>query len=237
MPITIEESPPPRPIELEFPKLLVDAQLSPDIPPPLPNQACFWLFAGPPRSGKTSAVIALLTGHYREVFHNVIYIVPETSFNSVSDNPLADVKHVFHSFDAETMDEVVAIVEKASRRGEQSLVLVDDFMPALKDVSLRKQFEKLVANRRHLRTSLWVISQNYMGLPLSTRKLLSHALFFRPNNARETESFRVELMPMSRRDFEVIFRHVFKDGDKHTFLFADIDAGVLHKKWTALRVL
>lgn len=235
--VTIEETPPEKVIELVMPAMLVDGKLSDSIPEPLPNQASFWGFFGPPRSGKSSAVIALLTGHYRQVFHNVIYIVPASSFASVRDNPLAQVKHVYHEFDAETLDDVMDIVKASSKKGHHTLVLVDDFMTALKDAPLRRQFEKLVANRRHLRTSLWVISQNYIALPLSTRKLLSHTLFFRPNNLRETESFRSELFPMSRHDFQVIFNHVFASGNKHDFMFVDVDAGEIHKKWTRLRIV
>lgn len=226
-------------IELHYPSFSVDNTFS--CPEPLPRQACFAAFIGPPRSGKTSLTTALLTQTnpklYSGVYDHVYLFVPAASFASMSDSPFARHDKVVHEFTQESLGKLVATLDQTRKKGENTLVIIDDFMTELKNVALRKDFERLVANRRHLRCSCWCISQVYRGIPASTRKMISHLFMFRPSNLRELETIREELVPRDRHEFQRIFNYVFPPGaDPHTFMLVDTSSGHIYNRFAKIHV-
>ena len=226
-------------IELHHPKFLVDNTFN--VPDPLPRQACFAAFVGPPRSGKTSITTSLLTQTspklYSGVYDHVYLFVPEASFASMSSSPFKNHDKVIHEFTQESLAQLVSALDQTRKKGENTLVIIDDFMTELKNVSLRRDFERLVANRRHLRASIWCISQVYRGIPASTRKMLSHMFLFRPSNLRELETIREELVPRDRHEFARIFNFIFPPGaDPHTFMMIDTASGEIYNRFAKIRV-
>lgn len=228
-------------IFLDIPKFSVDAEFE-GVPYPCENKSFFTLFAGPPRSGKSSLSSALLITTkprpiYSGVFHNVFYIVPKSSFNSFSDNPYKSLSadKIKHEFDVETLNEIVERCEGFSKEKHNTLIIIDDFMSELKNVLLRKNLEKLIANRRHLRVSIFVISQTYKALPLSTRKMLSSIYLFRVMNLKEIESIREELVPRDKHEFQMLYNHIFPpNSDPHSFMYINITTGEIFNKFKKL---
>ena len=231
-------------IDLTIPKFSVDNSLGEHIPEPLPRQAHFVAFLGPPRSGKTSLSTALLCQAsprvYRGVFEHVHLVIPQASFLSMTNSPFAhhDPRKVHHTFDAPLLAALTPILEQRARarRPENTLLIIDDFAANLKDAELRKHLERFANNRRHLRLSVWLIAQTYRALPLSTRKLLTHAFLFRPSNTSELESIRSELVPIDKRMFEAVFQHVFPPGaDPHQFMTLDMSSGHIYNRFARIR--
>ncbi|KAJ1629197.1 hypothetical protein T492DRAFT_1118533 [Pavlovales sp. CCMP2436] len=128
-----------------------------EIPPPLPAQHMFACYIGPPRSGKTSLSTAMLTqtspNIYAGVFDHVYLFVPATSFASITDSPFRFHDKVSHELDKAALEGVIAKLEVASKKKENSLIIIDDFMASLKENTLRSALEKLISNRRHLRAN------------------------------------------------------------------------------------
>lgn len=231
----------PNDVSITVPHFSVDNSLGSHIPEPLPRQAHFAAFIGPPRSGKTSLSTALLTQTdpriYRAVFDHVHLIVPRPSFESMINSPFAGHSKVHHEFSAGLMASLMGQLEKRTRQEESTLIIIDDFAAELKDQTVRKALERFINNRRHLRLSVWIIAQTYRALPLSTRKLVTHLFMFRPNNTAELESVRTELVPLDRRLFEAYYQHVFSPGaDPHTWLLVDTFSGELYNKFARLSV-
>jgi GTPase SAR1 family protein len=225
-------------IPLTIPKFSVDAPLG-KIPKPLPSTHSFVAFVGPPRSGKTSLSTALLTqtspGLYYQIFDHVHLFVPLTSFQSMTNSPFAQHDKVHHELTPQDLTSLVTELEASSKAGTNTLVIVDDFMSSLKNSDPRKELERMVCNRRHLRLTLWVITQTYRSIPLSTRKLLSHVLMFRSSNLRELESLRDELVPRDRAEFSALYNHVFAPGgDPHAFMYLDIGDGRIYNRFNEM---
>ncbi|KAJ1636680.1 hypothetical protein T492DRAFT_835096 [Pavlovales sp. CCMP2436] len=207
-------------IQLTIPRFGVDNALGESIPAPLPAQHMFACFIGPPRSGKTSLSTALLTQTapkvYNGVFDNVWMFVPATSFASMSDSPFRNHDKVSHELDKATLEAVIVKLEAASKKKQNSLIIIDDFMASLKENTLRSALEKLISNRRHLRVSIWVVTQTFRSIPLTIRKLISALFLFRVSNIRELESIREELVPRDKVEFQALYNHVFSPGaDSH----------------------
>jgi hypothetical protein len=228
-------------IELSYPKFNVDVQF-PNVPSCLPSQAFFLSAVGPPRSGKSSLIVGLLTTTtprkiYNGVFDHIYLFCPEGSFNSMQDNPFKalDPSKVKFEFNTDTFNEVILRVEESAKKKENSLIIIDDFSANLKDVALRKDLERCINNRRHKRLSVITISQTYRAIPLSVRKLITHLAMFRSNNLRELDSIRDELVPIDKHLFMKVYNYVFPEGgDKHNFLFLNTETGEMYKKFTKL---
>ncbi|KAG8468770.1 hypothetical protein KFE25_007288 [Diacronema lutheri] len=194
--------------------------------------------------GRTSLSTALLCQAsprvYRGVFEHVHLVIPQASFLSMTNSPFAhhDPRKVHHTFDAPLLAALTPILEQRARarRPENTLLIIDDFAANLKDAELRKHLERFANNRRHLRLSVWLIAQTYRALPLSTRKLLTHAFLFRPSNTSELESIRSELVPIDKRMFEAVFQHVFPPGaDPHQFMTLDMSSGHIYNRFARIR--
>ena len=226
-------------IDIHIPTFAVDRSLGDHIPHPLPQQAHFAAFVGPPRSGKTSLSTALLAQDepriYSGVFDRVYLIIPAASAASMDDSPFANHKRMYHELTDELLSAILEDVGRVSAENRNSLIIIDDFQSELKNTDLRKSLERMIANRRHLRLTVWIITQTFKSLPLSTRKMISHLFMFRPSNRRETESIRDELIMMDRRVFSEMIEHTFQSGgDPHTFMFIDVANGKVHKRFNEL---
>ncbi|KAJ1639036.1 hypothetical protein T492DRAFT_833226 [Pavlovales sp. CCMP2436] len=219
-------------IRLTIPHFRVDNALR-DIPKPLPAQHMFACFIGPPRSWKTSLSTAMLTqtspNIYASVFNHVHLYVPATSFASMTNSPFQGHNKVYHELNKDSLERVITKLEVASKKKENSLIIIDDFMSSLKENTLRTALEKLISNRRYLRT--------YRSIPLTIRKLISALFLFRVSNLRELESIREELVPRDKIEFQALYNHVFSPGaDSHQFMFLDIGNALIYNKFAKITV-
>lgn len=227
---------PAAPILLKPPVMVCDKPISTKIPEPLPRTAHYLVSCGPPRSGKTSALLAMLSqtrpALYRQCFNNVMVIMPKSSRKSMQSDPFEDLDEskVFDDLTLSSLEKVHEIAEKAMHEGEHSLLYIDDMAANLKDAVLLKQFNKLINNRRHLRLSIWCIAQTYKSIPLSNRKTITHMLFFKPNNRQEGTSVIKELVTIPEIEWEAYTRHAFGQGIPHAFLFLDVDKQAVYDK-------
>lgn len=228
-------------IQLKMPSFSVDTTF-PNVPHPLPQQSMFWAFIGAPRSGKSSLATALLTTTtpkriYAGVYDNVFIIIPQGSFNSMTDNPFRSLApdKVKHELTLEVLEEIEMRCETYAKQKKNTLIIIDDMMTELKNIDLRKSLERLIACRRHRRASIWLISQNYNAIPLSTRKMLSDVVMFRSVNMKELESLRQELVPIDKNLFMKVYNYIFPEGgDKHAFMYLKTETGEIFKRWSRL---
>ena len=211
------------------------------VPPPLPCNNHFAAFIGPPGSGKTSLAISLLVQTspklYHCVFDRVFIFMPKNSIESLADSPFKNHRRVYHEFTQETLANVVEEAKTLSSQKKTSLMIIDDFMVELKNTELRKDLERVAGNRRHLRLSTWILTQTYRSIPLTTRKLITHVFFFRPQNIKELISLREELLPIDKATFEAFYQHTFDDEEPHTFMLIDVTTGAIYKNFKRLSTI
>lgn len=229
-------------INLDRPVFTCDGGLGKHIPSPIPDSAFFWVFAGVPKSGKTSLALSLLCSKgkyqrvYRKVFHNILVVMPSASLRSLKNNCFDDLdeEKVFDELDRESCEDIKSQVEEYSEEGENTLLFIDDQTTYLKDANIQKILADLVNNRRHYRLSVMLLVQSYLSIPLTPlRKLITHLTLFRPKNKKETEAVRSELFYVDRPVFDALINYIYKQ--RHDYLFLDTLDQTIFRNWNLLK--
>lgn len=225
-------------IELKIhpPKLLCDIPLG-DVRSPLPNKHAAIAIIGSAGSGKSSFAISLLTDKlaYKKVFHNVYFVIPPHSRASVANKIFEkhDQEKIYDELTPEILQEIKSTVEHESEEGFNSLLVIDDQTAFLKVKSNEMLLKNLIYNRRHLKLTIWILSQSYTQLPLSIRKCMSHlVLVGKPKNKKEYESIFEELIFMPKDQGDELIKYVFKK--PHDFLLSNIETGELYRNFNKL---
>lgn len=203
---------------------------------PLPNYSGFqWIIAGQSGTGKTSLLLSLLTQKskkgeekksYRQLFDHIIVISPTLGQNKSNTNdPLRDLPEgqKFTEFNYQTMSEVYDMCEEWRDEDEHTLVIFDDVTSQLKrDYQAMKLLGEFSQNRRHIFTSIFLLTQKWTDVPLSVRANCSHFSSYRPKNNIELESICSEMMPFHKKHWLEIMNYIFTDEDRFAFLFVDM---------------
>ena len=223
-------------LELKAPDFLCDKCIHPQIVAPLPSTAHAMLICGAPGSGKTSMMVSLLQNKqaYKKAFDNVYVIMPPSSARSLKHNIFEKHDKNYADLTYDTLEQILDQLRKSTKENKNSLVVIDDFGAALKDGEIQRQLKELIWNRRHLRTSIWIMVQSYISVPLQLRKAVSHLVTYKPRNKIEFLKIFEELIQLPKETAEDLMRYVFDE--RYTFLFADCTTGEVYKKFDLIKI-
>lgn len=186
------------------------------------NRSNFTLFLGPPASGKTTMMISLLNTPtlFKRCFNKIFVFMPSHSRGSLKDNIFEQLPNdqLYNELTAENIDDVFDQIEEVADDGGFSLLVLDDMQAYLKDKYVAKRLTEIVANRRHLRTSIWLIAQTYKSIPKQVRQMLTNLFVFKVRKSEMANIFeeQVELM---KDNFQDVVKLVYKT--PHDYLFID----------------
>ena len=218
------------------PDFLCDKCIHTQITPPLPSTAHAMLICGAPGSGKTSMMVSLLQEKqaYKKAFDQVFVVMPPSSARSLKKNIFEDHDKMFDDLDVSTLDTILDQTRESTKEKLNSLVIIDDFGAALKDNEIQRQLKELIWNRRHLRTSIWILVQSYISVPLQLRKAVSHIIAYKPRNKIEFHKIFEELVQLPREIAHSLSRFIFDV--KYNFMFLDCTSGEIYKKFDLIKV-
>lgn len=231
--------------KLKRPRVLCDDVLTERNIYPLPNKTFAMAIIGRPGQGKSSLISSLLCDRklYRGVFENIYLCCPPSSLASLPEN------HPFHHLgthdfddnsgvypDLSDMDEIYERVkenceEENKRTGEKqrSLIIIDDLSAELKNNSIKESFLKILQNRRHLRTSIIIVSHVLNLIPLPIRKALSHLIVFSLAHGSEHEIVWKEFFQIERDIYDRLIRFAFRQ--PHDLMLCIVDEPDLNKRF------
>jgi hypothetical protein len=139
-----------------------------------------------------------------------------------------DHDKMYDDQDYDTLDSILEHTRKSTREKENSLVIIDDFGAALKDNENKRQLKELIWSRRHLRTSIWILVQSYISVPLQIRKCVTHFIVYQPRRV-EFHIFFEEIVELPREAADALRRFIFDA--KFNFMFLDCSTGQIYKKF------
>lgn len=229
-------------VQIKLPKIACDGVIHKCIPHPLPNTSFFMAVIGTPGSGKSSTAISLLTAKgmqrcYRKAFNHVYVVCPQHSLHSYANDPFKNhpKDKIFHDLNEQTLGKIEERLEEASLEDETSLIFLDDVAIQLKDKQVQRSLNRIIANRRHLRTSLIIISQSFRYMPLSTRRLISHIIFFKAANKKERDLIHEEMLShIDPADFDKVYKYAFQD--RHDHMMVCVNTGTVYRNFNTLEL-
>lgn len=217
--------------ELLFPKMTCDIKLNQNLDnyPALNNmnKFSFNIILGKPGSGKTSILYALLKKGgknklFKKVFENIFLFMPTNSRNSFNDNIFSSLseENVHDELTFDNLTEVWGRIRDDSREGYKSLIILDDVTASLKDTDIQQLLREIIFNRRHNRTSILLLVQNYKSIPKDLRRMINNLVLYKINK-NEMDNIFSELFENKKECLNDIMRIVF---DKpHQFMLMDVD--------------
>ena len=207
---------------------------------PFPNSHFLYLIIGGVGSGKTSLALNLLKikkedGGFRKAYNKIYVVSPTAKYdNDKWDKLIQEVDesgNYYQECNDETIGDIIEKLEEYNeewkeehKKGEKpsSLVIIDDCVDAFSKRQKNK-LNKLVLTLRHLKTSVWIMSQKLNAVPQLIRAQARCISFFPTLNRREEETLINEI-----NIDDGLFKRLIGFagvGDDHPFLHIKIGEG------------
>ena len=153
--------------KLKMPELKVHEPLSKHIHDPLlsnMNKSFSYGLIGKAGSGKTSLMISFIQTpkYFKKVFNKIYVFMPNSSRNSMKNNVfnVLPEDQLFEGVSYEILSEVYDRLLDSTENNHKSLLVFDDVQSYLKNKEVEMNLLHIIANRRHLRFSIFIVAQN-----------------------------------------------------------------------------
>lgn len=193
------------------------------------------VISGGTGSGKTTFVLQLLKKIFKKCFHQVILMMPENSYRSISpaDNVFEkyiDKENIYHEYNPEVLAEITDKIEEASAENCYTLLIIDDFGAVLKNKQEAKQLQSLFLKNRHLRLSVFILTQNFYQMPKIVREIANNAIIFNTNKS-QNEKFYEEMFNGKKHEFNELVKMM---PSTHDYLLASLKHKKLFFNWNEI---
>lgn len=207
---------------------------------PFPKSHFLYLIIGGVGSGKTSLALNLLKikkadGGYRKCYNRIYVVSPTAKYDPKWDKLIQEVDdegNYYTECNDETIGEIIEKLEtyneefsaneKNKDKKPSSLVIIDDCVDSFSKRQKNK-LNKLVLTLRHLKASVWIMSQKLNAIPQLIRAQARAISFFPTLNRREEETLIHEVNIDDK-----LFKQLIDfagTGDDHPFLHVKIGEG------------
>lgn len=229
--------------KLNRPKFLVDGKLSKylDEDPLLKhlNKRFICASIGKAGSGKTTHIISLLTTEkkFKKVFHKIYVFMPSTSRASMKNNIFNELPEdqLYEGVDEENLNNLYETLLENTEKDIKSLIIFDDVQSYLKNPKVERILLHIIANSRHLRTSMFFALQNYNKVSLNTRKSFTDMFLFNVSK-KELENIYEEHLDLDKTEFQDLIKlyNKTKNENDHTFLYCHIPNQKFFINWNEI---
>jgi hypothetical protein len=108
------------------------------------------------------------------------------------------------------LHEIYERVKANSSEGYYSLLIIDDFQANMKDPGVVKGLEKIITKMRHLRTTIFLLQQNWIALERKLRNLVSNIIFFNIGKI-QLENIFLEVMQVDKTKYQELIDLAFQN--------------------------
>lgn len=173
----------------------------------------FNVILGKMGQGKTSLITNLVKTVFKKCFEHIIIFIPASSRRSIDNDiygkhlPSADL---YDALTEENLDEVIEKIEESAEENENTLLIIDDFQAALKDPDVLIRLQKIVTRMRHMRTTIFILQQNFQKMAKFLRELVTNVITFNTGKSQLTKLFE-ETVQLDKDKFQVLVDLAFKE--------------------------
>ena len=177
------------------------------------SRTSFNVIVGKMGSGKTSLITNFTKKVFRKCFHNIYVFIPHNSRASIDNDiygkNLPD-ENLFDSLTAEDLLDVYERIQESSSEGEFSMLIIDDFQAQLKDPAIIKILQKIITKMRHLRTTIFLLQQNFQALVKPLRELITNLITFNVGKSQLNKIFD-EVITMDKSKYQDLIDLAFTE--------------------------
>lgn len=200
-----------------------------------------WLIVGRKGSGKSTFVLNLLRKKqmYRRAFDNIYLVSPTAQRDDKFDKLCEELSNEDKCFDECSADVLTDIRErvqkfndeflqkKSGKRGvpakkPHSLLILDDCISDLnKGSEIKNVINKMVMNSRHLKLSIWIVSQKFKLISTAIRANADMLTFFNNKNdveRKSLEEYGIDTKLLDLLDKPSDFIHFVLRGNPKSFI-------------------
>lgn len=168
------------------------------------------LFCGGTGSGKSTLLINLLKNVLNKCYNDIILCMPENSFNSINEKnnifkKYLDNNNIYHNLNEEIINEIYNKIVDNANNGDTTLWIIDDFGNILKQKKIKLILESVFLKNRHLKCSLFVLTQNYYQLPKNLREITDNVILFNTSKSMNEKFFK-EVFDFKEEDFKKLIK-------------------------------
>ena len=177
------------------------------------SRTSFNLILGKMGQGKTSLITNFVKTIFKKAFEHMIVFIPTGSRKSIENDiygkhiPDADL---YDALTPENLDEVIDKLEENADNGENTLLIVDDFQSALKDPEVLARLQKIVTRMRHMRTTIFILQQNFQKMAKFLRELVTNVITFNVGKSQLDKLFE-ETVQLDKNKFQALIDLAFKE--------------------------
>lgn len=207
---------------------------------PFPKSHFLYMIIGGIGSGKTTTALRLLKipkedGGYRKAFHRIYVVSPTAKYDDKWDRLIHEVDHDGNYYTECTDESIGEIIDKIEEFNEEwklnpdhkgkqpsSLVVIDDCVDSFTNRK-KSKLDKLILTLRHLKTTVFLMSQKLNAIPTLIRAQARCITFFPTINRREEQTLYNEI-----NVDEELFKRIMdfcSQGDDHPFMHIKLGEG------------
>ena len=152
----------------------------------------FNIILGKPGQGKTSLVTNLVKTVFKRCFEHILLFMPSGSRRSIENDIFGKnlpTDDIYDTLSEETLDEAIDKIEDSAENEENTLIIIDDFQSALKLPEIQARLQKIVTRMRHMRTTIFILQQNFQKLPKFLRELVTNVITFNVGKSQLNKLF------------------------------------------------
>jgi regulator of replication initiation timing len=177
------------------------------------SRSSFNTVVGKMGQGKTSLITNLIKKVFKGCYNNIYVFIPENSRASIENDIYG--RHLptdclYNDLNEENLHEVYEKMQESSANGEHSLLLIDDFQVSLKDPSVIAVLQKIVTEMRHLRSTIFLLQQNFQALAKKLRELISNVITFNVGKSQLNKMFD-EIIQLDKDKYQQLIDFAFKE--------------------------
>jgi len=181
MKIEILEKPNLKKVKMNVDDVIDDKLLKYPMIADLFSKTSFNIVCGKMGQGKTSLVTNLVKTVFKRCFEHILLFMPAGSRRSIENDIFGKnlpTEDIYDTLSEENLDEAIEKIEENAENEENTLIIIDDFQSALKMPEIQARLQKIVTRMRHMRTTIFILQQNYQKLPKFLRELVTNVITF-----------------------------------------------------------
>ena len=173
----------------------------------------FNVILGKMGQGKTSLITNFVKTIFCRAFEHMIVFIPTGSRKSIENDiygkhiPDADL---YDALTPENLDEVIEKLEENADNEENTLLIIDDFQAALKDPEVLARLQKIVTRMRHMRTTIFILQQNFQKMAKFLRELVTNVITFNVGKSQLDKLFE-ETVQLDKNKFQALIDLAFQE--------------------------